>query len=363
MSDIPAKIKTWQMVKPGEMVLTEVDMPPINKGEVCVKIAGCGVCHTDLGFFYDGVPTVCEPPLTLGHEISGTVIGGDADMIGKEVIIPAVMPCNECPICKAGRGNRCLKQKMPGNSIGMYGGFSSHIVVPTAGLCVIENRGERPLSHYAVVADAGTTPYQAAIRAELDKPFFPDGDLVVITGAGGGVGTYMVQIAKAMGARTVIAIDIDDEKLERSLKYGADLIINPIGKSIKDVKGIIKAYCKEQGVPHNYGWKIFECSGSKPGQALALDLLSFVGKLIVVGFSMAKHEYMISKLMAFDAEMIGTWGCHPKYYPPVLDMVQSGKIEIDAFLETRPMSTIKESFAEVHAKPISRRIVLIPDFD
>ena len=363
MSEVPAKIKTWQMVKPGELKLTEVDMPTINPGEVCVKIAGCGICHTDLGFFYDGVPTVCEPPLTLGHEISGTVIGGDAEMIGKEVIIPAVMPCNECEMCKMGRGNRCLKQKMPGNSIGMYGGFSSHIVVPTAGLCVIENRGDRPLAHYAVIADAATTPYQAAIRAELDKPYFADGDLVVVTGAGGGVGTYMTQIAKAMGAKAVVAIDIDDAKLERALKYGADLAINPIGKSSKDVKAEIKAYCKENGLPHNYGWKIFECSGSKPGQALALDLLSFIGKLIVVGFSMAKHEYMISKLMAFDAEMIGTWGCHPKYYPPVLEMVQNGKVEIDEFLETRPMSTIKESFAEVHAAPISRRIVLIPDFD
>ena len=64
MSEVPAKIKTWQMVKPGELKLTEVDMPAISAGEVCVKIAGCGLCHTDLGFFYDGVPTVNEPPLT-----------------------------------------------------------------------------------------------------------------------------------------------------------------------------------------------------------------------------------------------------------------------------------------------------------
>ncbi|MBN2705824.1 MAG: 6-hydroxycyclohex-1-ene-1-carbonyl-CoA dehydrogenase [Deltaproteobacteria bacterium] len=362
MFEIPAKIKTWQMVKPGELQLTEVDMPTINQGEVCVKIAGCGICHTDLGFFYDGVPTVCPPPLTLGHEISGTVIGGDAEMIGKEVIIPAVMPCNECPICKAGRGNRCLNQKMPGNSIGIYGGFSSHIVVPTAGLCVIANRGERPLSHYAVIADAATTPYQAAIRAELDKPYFPDGDLVIVTGAGGGVGTYMTQIAKAMGARAVVAIDIDDEKLARALRFGADLALNPKGKTAKDIKAELKDFCKQEGLPHNYGWKIFECSGSKPGQALALELLSFIGKLMVVGYSTAKHEYMISKLMAFDAEMIGTWGCHPKYYPAVLEMVEKGRIEIDAFLETRPMSSIRESFAEVHAQPISRRIVLVPDF-
>ncbi|HDS16503.1 MAG TPA: 6-hydroxycyclohex-1-ene-1-carbonyl-CoA dehydrogenase, partial [Proteobacteria bacterium] len=195
-----------------------------------------------------------------------------------------------------------------------------------------------------------------------DKPYFPDGDLVIVTGAGGGVGTYMTQIAKAMGARAVVAIDIDDEKLVRARRYGADLALNPKGKTAKDIKAELKDFCKQEGLPHNYGWKIFECSGSKPGQALALELLSFVGKLMVVGYSTAKHEYMISKLMAFDAEMIGTWGCHPKYYPAVLEMVEKGRIEIDAFLETRPMSSIRESFAEVHAQPISRRIVLVPDF-
>ena len=99
-----------------------------------VEIAGCGVCHTDLSYFYYGVPTVSKPPLTLGHEISGRVVAGEESWIGKEVIIPAVMPCNNCPICDAGRGNRCLAQKMPGNSLGIYGGFSSHIPVPATDL-------------------------------------------------------------------------------------------------------------------------------------------------------------------------------------------------------------------------------------
>ncbi len=362
MSEVPAKIQTWQMVKPGELVQTEIDMPEIKPGEVCVKIAGCGICHTDLGYFYDGVPTVNEPPLTLGHEISGTVIAGESDLLGKNVIIPAVMPCYECAICKAGRGNRCLFQKMPGNSLGMYGGFSSHIVVPARGLCVIDDVKDIPLSHYAVIADAGTTPFQAAVRAQLESPYFPDGDLVVVIGAGGGVGTYMTQIAKALGARVVVAVDVDEEKLQRTLQFGADKAINVMGKTSKEVKAELKAFAKEVGVPHNFGWKIFECSGSKPGQALGLDLLSFIGKLIVVGFNMVKHEYMISRLMAFDAEIIGTWGCHPQYYPRVLELVQAGKVAIEPFLETRPMSSIRESFAEVHAKPLPRRIVLEPDF-
>jgi len=75
-------------VIPGMIERTEIDVPPVNSGDVLVEIAGCGVCHTDLGFFYDGVPTIQKAPLTLGNEISGRVIAGDSELFGREVIIP-----------------------------------------------------------------------------------------------------------------------------------------------------------------------------------------------------------------------------------------------------------------------------------
>ena len=133
-------------------------------------------------------------------------------------------------------------------------------------------------------------------------------------------------------------------------------------KDNKTVVGEWRAYCKANGLD-NTGWKIFEVTGTKPGQELALDLLSFVGKLILVGFGMAKSEYMFSKLMAFDAEVIGTWGCLPEYYPIVLDMVLNKKIVIDPFVEVRPMSTIAATFEEIHkAGSPAKRVSLKPDF-
>ena len=87
-----------------------------------------------------------------------------------------------------------------------------------------------------------------------------------------------------------------------------------------------------------------------------------MGKLIVVGFHMAKNEYSISRLMAFDAEIIGTWGCLPAHYPIVLRMVQDGKIQIEPFLQTRPMRAIREAFEEAHSGQLMKRIVLDPDF-
>ncbi len=359
MANIPDKIQTWQMAGPGKLEKTSVDVPEIKSGEVLVEIAGCGVCHTDLGYFYDGVPTVSPAPLTLGHEISGTVVAGEAALVGKEVIVPAVMPCNNCDICADGRGNRCLAQKMPGNSMGIYGGFSSHIVVPAVDLCLIpaDKKGIE-LSHFAVIADAGTSPYQAAMRAEV-KP----GDLCVVIGATGGLGVYATQVLSALGAKEVVAIARNPERLKRALDYGATHTIQ--SSSDKDARAIrdeFRIYCKDKGIPGNYGWKIFEWTGTLAGQKIGLELLSYVGKLVIAGFGMQKNEYSLSRLMAFDADVLGTWGCLPKYYKDVLNMVLEGKVQIEPFIETRPMSAIQESFEEAHKGGLTKRIVLVPDF-
>jgi len=368
MNKIAEKIQTWQMTRPmskdpttgkvveGTLERVEIQVPTLQQNEALVEIAGCGVCHTDLGYFYEGVPTVTKPPLTLGHEISGTVIAGDSRLLGKEVIIPAVMPCNKCDICASGRGNRCLAQKMPGNSLGIYGGFSSHIPVPSEDLCVVGDRGGFQLAELAVIADAVTTPYQACVRAGLKK-----GDNVVVVGVTGGVGSYVAQMAKAFGAKTVVGIARDQEKLERALKYGADYVINSSGKDENTIRNDFRELCKAHGLP-SYAWMIFEVTGTAAGQAIALNLLSFVGKLVVIGFGMQKNEFSISRLMAFDADIVGTWGCLPKYYPKVLEMVLNEAIKIRPFTETRSMSKIREVFEEAHTTKMMKRVVLTPDF-
>lgn len=367
MASIPEKIQTWQMVQPpvfnketkevtpGKLEKCEIPVPEPEKGEVLVKVAGCGVCHTDLSYFYEGTPTVSAPPLTLGHEISGTVAAGDEQWIGKEVIIPAVMPCRRCILCKTGHGNRCLSQKMPGNSLGIYGGFSDYIPVPSIDLCVINDRKGIPLPFFAALADAGTTPYQAAKRADLKY-----GDRVIIIGIRGGVGKFMGLIASALGAGTVIGIDIKDD-IDDALDMGADFVISSRGRDIKAVSDEFKKICKENSLPR-HGWKIFEVSGSVPGQNLGLSLISFLSTMIVVGYNNKKVEYSISRLMAFEAGIRGTWGCLPEYYPDVLEMVLKGKIPLTDLVETRPMSTISETFEENHKNPPDRRIVLTPDF-
>lgn len=354
---LPKHIDTWQMTTPGVLERTRIPMPELSPGDAVVEIAGCGVCHTDLSYFYMGVPTIQQPPLSLGHEISGVVIAGDEAVIGKEVIVPAVIPCGECELCRSGRGNRCLSQRMPGYSMGIYGGFSSHIVVPANVLCVVPDRGGVPLEHLAVVADAVTTPYQAGLRARLQP-----GDRAIVIGAAGGVGSFMTQVAKGMGCAAVVGIDINEEKLQMMRDYGADLTINPRGRSPKDLKKLITEYCVERGLPSGYGWKIFEVTGTKAGQELALALLSYTGTLVVVGYGTDQTTYMLSRLMAFDAEIIGTWGCTPEKYPEVLGMCLDGRIALAPFVEERPMSQIAQVFELAHHGELKKRVVLTPDF-
>jgi len=350
------KISSWKMTEPKEgFQLSETSYPELNQNEVLVKVAGCGVCHTDLSFWYHGVKTKHELPLTLGHEISGTVVAGQDDWLNKNVIIPAVLPCGECELCKKGRGNICQKQLMPGNDFD--GGFASHIKVPFKYLCPVpDNVLEKySLAQLAVIADAVTTPYQVIKKAELEE-----GDFAIIIGAGG-IGIYGVLLSKILGAK-VLAIDIDDNKLKIAEQNGADGTLNIKELDIKSTKSKVREIAKEIGTSP-YRWNIFEMSGTKAGQELGFALLGFAATLSIVGFTMDKLEVRLSNLMAFDAKLIGTWGCKPELYPEVVDLVAKDKLQIDQFVETFPLSKINEVFNNTLEHKYTKRSVLIPDFN
>jgi 6-hydroxycyclohex-1-ene-1-carbonyl-CoA dehydrogenase len=349
------KMYQWQMAELNkEFQLTENPLPELKDGEVLVKIAGCGVCHTDISFWHTGVQTKHALPLTLGHEISGIVIAGDSKWLDKSVIIPAVLPCGVCEFCKNGRSNICRNQLMPGNDFD--GGFASHIKVPSKFLCEVPKSvlNIYPLEHLAVIADAISTPYQVVRKSELEP-----GDLAIVIGVGG-VGVYGALIAKIFGAK-VIALDINDEKLNSAKENGVDAILNIKGLDSKTIKEKVKALAKEINAP-KFSWKIFEISGTKEGQDLALSLITYSSTLSIVGFTMDKTEVRLSNLMAYDAKIIGTWGCRAELYPEVLNLIAEGKLKISQFVQTFPMSEINEVFKNTLEHKYSKRSVLVPNF-
>lgn len=354
---MPLSAHRWLMTAPGApIVRADFDATP-GPGEVAVAVAGCGVCHTDLGYYYDGVRTNAPLPLALGHEVSGHVVAAGAgaeSWIGRAVIVPAVLPCGECDLCKRGLAPICRGQKMPGNDI--QGGFASHIVVPSRGLCPVDPKrlaaAGLTLPEVSVVADALTTPYQAVRRAGVTP-----GSLAIVVGAGG-VGGYCVQVARAFGA-TVVAIDVDPAKLAAIGAHGAALTLNVREHDPKSLKAAIFAFAKSKGL-RSTEWFVFECSGTAAGQTTAWGLLVHGATLSVVGFTMDKVEVRLSNLMAFDARAIGNWGCPPESYPAALDLVLDGKVALKPFVETHPLADINRVFDAVHHRTIQRRAVLVP---
>ena len=348
----------WLMHAAGQPFAAAGFEPVAGQDEVVVAIAGCGVCHTDLGFYYDGVRTIHPLPLCLGHEISGRVVaagpGADA-WLGKTVIIPAVIPCGGCDACQRGKETICPNQQMPGNNL--HGGFASHVVVPARGLCAVDVSKLQAvgldLAAVSVVADAVTTPYQAVTQAGVQA-----GDLVIVNGVGG-VGGYCAQIARAFGA-TVVAIDISDEKLGALDDSIAALTLNARQFPGRELKGAIQAFARERGLRHKSDWIIFECSGTKAGQEAAFGLLNHGATLAVVGFTMDKVEIRLSNLMAFHARVLGNWGCAPGLYPAALALVLNGQVQVGRFIEKHPLEDVNRVFAAVHSGEIARRAVLVP---
>jgi 6-hydroxycyclohex-1-ene-1-carbonyl-CoA dehydrogenase len=344
--------------KDQPLVQVEFDAVPTKPDEVVVEIAGCGVCHTDLGYYYDGVRTNHALPLTLGHEISGRVVAAGADAlswIGRTVIVPAVIPCGTCDVCRRGKPTICPNQKMPGNDI--HGGFATHVIVPQRGLCEVDvarlKASGIELADLSVIADAVTTPYQAVMQAGVSV-----GDLVVVNGVGG-VGGYAAQIASALGG-TVVAIDVSQAKLDALAGNGVALGLNARELNVRDLKPAIKEFAKKRGLRQTE-WIIFECSGTRAGQETAFGLLNHGATLCVVGFTMEKVEIRLSNLMAYHARALGNWGCPPELYPAVLELVLDGRIKVSPFVEKHPLSEINQIFEAVHAGALKRRAVLVPN--
>jgi 6-hydroxycyclohex-1-ene-1-carbonyl-CoA dehydrogenase len=347
----------FRLVAPGQ-ALESQDLPHLEPApsEVVVEVAGCGVCHTDVGFAYDGIPTRHPLPLILGHEISGRVVatgGRAAQWQGRLVIIPAVIPCGNCAACAAGRSTICRQQFMPGND--GDGGFATHVRVPSRGLCPVPERLPDGLSlvMLSVVADAVTTPFEAIRRSRLGP------DHVAIFVGVGGIGGFGVQIASALGA-AVVGIDIDQNRLDLAAQHGASLVLNACKASAKDLKAAVRSFVSESG-RRGLGLRIFEMSGTPAGQALAFGLLDHGAHLAVVGYTPKEVELRLSNLMAFDATAQGNWGCPPENYPPALQLVLEGKIKLAPFVEQHSLEDAPAVLEAVARHDLRRRAILTPN--
>jgi propanol-preferring alcohol dehydrogenase len=311
--------------------IEEVPTPTPKPHELRVKVAGCGVCHTDLHYIDHGVPTFKKPPLILGHEPSGIVDAvGEAVTDFKEgdrVLLSAVLTCGVCPNCRAGRENICDTMIMLGNNID--GAYAEYVIAPAKDSFHLPQ--EVPLEEGSIIADAISTPYHAVVRRGEVRP----GDNVVVYGCGG-VGINAVQVAAAVGA-SVIAIDIIPEKLEWAKKLGATATINP-----NQVERVDKEVRKMTGGGADVALEVI---GNPQTMQAAFSTLRKGGRLVIVGYTNKPVELPAPKIMYFEMEVIGSLGCRPVDYPKIIELARMGKIKVAELVTGRfPLEKINDAF-------------------
>jgi 6-hydroxycyclohex-1-ene-1-carbonyl-CoA dehydrogenase len=303
------------------MRMEEVPTPEAGPGEAVVRVAACGVCHTDLHYLDHGTPTFKSPPLVLGHEIAGTVaeVGPDVKAVapGDRVLLPAVLSCGTCRMCRTGRENICENGVMLGNHVD--GGYAEYVAAPARDLFHLPE--EIPLVEGSIIADAVTTPYHAVVNRGRVRP----ADEVVVVGCGG-IGLNLVQVAAAVGGR-VTAVDVAEEKRRWALRLGAAEALDP-----DDAERPDRAIRDAAGGGADVA---FEAVGKASTQELALSSLRTGGRLVLVGYSPEKMALNAGRVMFRELEVLGSLGCRPVDYPRAIELVRQGRIGVEELVTGR----------------------------
>jgi len=325
--------------------IEEVPTPKPGPGEVLIKVAACGLCHTDLHYIDHGTPTFKKPPLILGHEASGTIaaagVGVSGWKEGDRVLVPAVLTCGRCRLCREGRENICESMVMVGNNID--GAYAEYLSVPAKDLVALP--ANLPLEESCVIADALSTPYHAVkVRGDV-RP----GARVVVVGCGG-IGLNLVQIATASGA-AVVAVDKVPARLEMAREFGAVAAVDPTKVERPD-----KELRKMTGGGADVA---FEAVGHPVTQRLACDAVRKGGRVVLVGYSPEDAALPVSRIMYHELEVVGSLGCRPVDYPPLVEMVRSGRIRLDRVVTGRvPLAEINSGLDRLRRAEGVRTIVV-----
>jgi 6-hydroxycyclohex-1-ene-1-carbonyl-CoA dehydrogenase len=328
------------------LTIEDIPVPQIGPDQVLVKVAACGACHTDLHYIEHGVPTFKKPPIVLGHEASGIVeeAGVDVDNLtaGQRVLIPAVLTCGKCRFCRMGRENICSDMKMLGNHFD--GAYAEYVAVPAKD--VLDLPDSIPIEDASIIADALSTPYHAVKNRAKVKP----GDIVAVFGCGG-VGINAVQLAAAVGA-SVIAVDVNERKLEWASEFGAAQTINAskVERVSKEIKKLT-----DGGVDI-----AMEVIGNPRTIEEAFESVRVGGRLCIIGYTHEAISIVAGKIMFKELEIVGSLGCPPGEYVPLIRMVELGKIDVTRLVTHRfQLDNIQGAF-DVMKQGESLRSIVIP---
>ena len=301
----------------GSIEIKEVPDPKCSDTGVVLKVEATGICRSDWHGWMGHDPDIVLPHVP-GHEIAGTIVevGNNINnwKIGDRVTLPFVCGCGVCPECQSGNHQVCNAQFQPGFTA--WGSFAEFAAIDYADINLVRLPDE---IDFVTAASLGCR-FVTSFRAVVDQGKVSEGQWVAVHGCGG-VGLSAIMIANALGAN-VIAIDIDDHKLELAKELGAKAAINS-----KKVKNVSKEIVKLSGRGAHVS---MDALGSQETCFNSVDCLRKRGKHIQVGLMTGNHRHPavpMDKVLANELEMIGSHGMQAFRYPDMLEMIGEGILQ------------------------------------
>ncbi|WP_239519521.1 zinc-binding dehydrogenase [Arcanobacterium phocisimile] len=345
---IPATMRAAVLRDPAlGLQVEEIKTPHPRDGEVLVKVTACGLCHSDLHVI--GGKIAFPMPAVLGHEVTGEIVEvGPGNQhtglsVGQHVAGAFLMPCGQCDYCAQGRDDLCAPffdlnrikgQLYDGETrlfalddepIAMYsmGALAEYCVIPATSVAVLEDSMD--MVSGAILGCAALTGY-GAVRRGADLRY---GESVAVV-ATGGIGSNIIQVAKAFGAEKIIAIDVADDKLEAAKALGATDVVNSLKQNVREA---VFEITDGRGVD-----VAFEALGRPETWASALDALRDGGRMVPIGLGAGVQTAAveINRTVRRSQSILGSYGARTRQdLPVVVKMASEGKIDYQHIVTRR----------------------------
>jgi L-iditol 2-dehydrogenase len=313
-------LKALIHTKPYTFEYSDFPDPVAGDDDVLIRVKACGICGSDVHGF-TGKTGRRIPPLIMGHEAAGIVEEAGKDVKGFEkgdrVCFDSTVYCNKCEACRAGRYNRCDERQVLGVSVPAFrrhGTFAEYVVVPW--WIVAKIPADLSFVHSALLEPASIGTH-AANRAPISAD-----DTVVVIGAGT-IGLFILQAARLRGAAKVVAVDINEFRLDLAKKLGADRVINPLKSDLTET--ILQE-------TDNKGANVtLEAVGYAKTFANAVSITKMGGHVVAVGNLERKAEFDLQQLVARELTFTGSYASSGEF-SDCIELVASGKINVEPLI-------------------------------
>jgi erythritol/L-threitol dehydrogenase len=357
----PATMQAVVCHGPRDYRLEALDVPEPGPGEALVKVEACGICASDVKCFHGAAkfwgdasrPAWADHGAIPGHEFVGRVVALDAEAaerwgiaVGDRVVSEQIVPCWSCRYCLRGQYHMCAPHSIYGFKLANPGGMAGYMVYDRNAL-VHKISAEIPAEH-AAFAEPLSCSLHAVQRAQIAFE-----DVVVVAGCGP-IGLGMVAGAAAKHPARVVALDMEDHKLELAEACGADVAIN-IGR--EDAVAAIRA------MTDGYGADVYlEATGHPSAVAQGLNVLRKLGTF--VEYSVFKDDVSVDWSIISDDKELDVRGAHlgPHCWPAAVAMIESGRLPLDRICTHQlPVSQFEDGLGLVAEGGSSIKVTLIPD--